>query len=548
MKELASDTIYGCFEETVKRFPDKLALVYLGTKWTYSELKEASDRFAAALHKLGVRRGDKAVLYLPNIPQWLIAFLALQRLGAAAVAVAPIYTPIDLKYMVNDSEAETLICADTNFGYALEVLPETELKRVIVTTMMELLPWWKRLIGKGFDRVPEGSYTLGENVYSFKKLLHQAPSPSELPSLGSEGEDMTLMLYTGGTTGLPKGVPYTNLSFLENALIHRKISEALVPLGEGIVLQGGPLYHNLGVTYALVTLCLVGETLILTPRVNLDAYFDLTQRYKVTNFFGVPALFRMILDHDRVDYYDLSSFQYVFTGGDVLPTETAKRWQKKLGVPLYQAFGITETCGGVTICPPGDIPEGSCGKITPGKKVKFVDSDSLEPLPPEEGGELLVSSDHMVRNYWNKPEETAECFVEIEGQLWYRTGDIMRLDKDGWFFFLDRTADVIKHRGYRIAASEIDRVLQEHPAVVAASTVGVPDPKVGERIKAFVVLREDVKGISSYELTSWCRQRLAPYKVPQWIEFRDYLPRSKVGKFLRRELRAEERRKLEKIY
>jgi len=545
MEALASDSIWGNFEATAERVPDQTALVYLGTSWTYPELKEAAERFAAALYRVGVKRGDKAIIYLPNIPQWLISFLALQRLGATAVAVAPIYTPIDLGYMVNDSGAETLICMDTNFGYATQVLEESNLKRMVVTTMVELLPWWKKIMGKAFDRVAEGKFALGENIFSFGSLLRHAPS--DLPPVTNEGEDVAVMLYTGGTTGLPKGVPYTNYSFLSNAPIHRTISAPVVPIGEGIILQGGPLYHNLGITYALTTLCLAGETLILTPRVNLDAYFDLIQRYKVTNFFGVPALFRMILDHDRVEYYDLSSLKYIFTGGDVLPIETVERWQKKFNQRLYEAYGITETCGAVAMDPPEEyVPMGTAGKIAPGKEVMFVDSDTLEPVPPGEPGEILVSSEHMVKSYWNKPEETAECFVEINGQLWYRTRDVMRLDENGWLYFLDRSADMIKHKGYRVAASEIERVLQEHPAVVGASAVGVPDPKVGERIKAFVVLREDVKGVSSYELMSWCRERLATYKVPQWIEFRDMLPKSKVGKVLRRELRAEERKKQEK--
>ena len=544
MSESHPDTIYGRFEQLANRIPDKPALAYLGTVWTYSELKEVADRFAGALHRLGVGKQDKVILYLPNVPQWLIAFLALQRLGAGAVAVAPIYTPIDLQYMANDSGAETLICLDTNFGYATQVLSESSIKRVIVTTMTELLPRWKRFLGKAFDRVPEGKFTLGENFYSFGKLLHQAPPP--LPPFNGEGEDVMVMLYTGGTTGLPKGVPYTNSNFLECAFDQRKKSEALVPIGEGIILQGGPLYHNLGIMNGLISMCIVGEFLILTPRVNLDAYFDLIQRYKITHFFGVPALFRMILDHDRLEFYNLSSLKFVFTGGDVVPVETIERWQKIFGRRLYEGYGITETVGGVAFpATEKDVPIGSCGSIMPTKNIAFVDPDTLEPVPDGEPGELLVSSDHMVRGYWNKPEETAKCFVEMNGRFWYRTRDIMRVDKDGWFYFLDRSADMIKHKGYRVEASEIERVLQEHPAVVGASAVGVPDKKVGERIKAFVVLREDVRGVSSYELLGWCRERLAPYKVPQYIEFRDMLPKSKVGKVLRRELRAEERKKQE---
>jgi len=254
----------------------------------------------------------------------------------------------------------------------------------------------------------------------------------------------------------------------------------------------------------------------------------------------------MILEHGRLDYYDLSSLKYCFCGGDVLPQEVAERWLRRFGNPLYQGYGTTETCGRVSLTPMGEkAPAGSAGRVTPLQKVKLVDPDTLEPVPPGEPGELLVSSEHMVRGYWNKPEETAACFIEREGRLWYRTRDIVRIDEEGWLFYLDRSVDTIKHKGYRVAASEVEAVLQEHPAVIAACVVGVSDERVGERIKAFVVLKENIKGVSAYELIRWCRERLAPYKVPQYIEFRDMLPKSKVGKVLRRELRAEERKKLE---
>jgi long-chain acyl-CoA synthetase len=224
----------------------------------------------------------------------------------------------------------------------------------------------------------------------------------------------------------------------------------------------------------------------------------------------------------------------------------AERWYKKFDKPIYQGYGTTETCGRVSLTPMGEVaPSGSAGKITPLQQVTLVDPDTLKTVPAHEPGELLVSSGHMVREYWNKPEETAECFVNVKDKLWYRTRDIVRIDSDGWLFYLDRSVDTIKHKGYRVAASEIEAVLQEHHAVIAACIVGVPDEKVGERIKAFVVLKKDIKGVSSYDLIRWCRDRLAPYKVPQYIEVRDMLPKSKVGKLLRRELRAEERKKLE---
>jgi long-chain acyl-CoA synthetase len=254
----------------------------------------------------------------------------------------------------------------------------------------------------------------------------------------------------------------------------------------------------------------------------------------------------MILEHDRIDQYDLSSVQYWFSAGDLLPVEVGKRWEEKFGRKILQGYGATETCGGVSMCPVGaENPPRSVGRVVTSKTVKIVDPASLEPVAPGNPGELLVSSEFMVTRYLNKPEETATSFVGIDGQIYYRTADIMSMDEDGNLFFVDRTVDTIKHKGYRVSASEIESTLQEHPAVIAACAVGVPDEKVGERIKAYVVLKEDIKGITGYDLIKWCRQTLVSYKVPHYIEFRDMLPKSKVGKLLRREIRSEEQRRKE---
>ncbi|MCD4716596.1 MAG: fatty acid--CoA ligase family protein, partial [Desulfobacterales bacterium] len=244
--------------------------------------------------------------------------------------------------------------------------------------------------------------------------------------------------------------------------------------------------------------------------------------------------------------YDLSSLEYCFNGGDVLPVEINQRWRNKFNKPIYQGYGATETCGGVSMCPADeDNPMKSIGKTVPSKKIKIVDSETLEPVPLNTPGELLVHSERMVREYWNKPEETEAAFVEMDGLRYYRTADIVSMDEAGHLYFVDRTVDTIKHKGYRISSSEIESVLQEHPAVIGSCVVGIPDPRVGERIKAFVVLKEDVKGITGYDLIKWCREKLVAYKIPQYIEFRDMLPKSKVGKLLRREIRSEEERRAE---
>lgn len=286
--------------------------------------------------------------------------------------------------------------------------------------------------------------------------------------------------------------------------------------------------------------------MILLPKVNLDAVFDSIEVMGARSLIGVPAFYRMILEHDRLDQYDLSSLLYCFCAGDVLPEEVARRWKEQFGLTIYQGYGATETCGGIVMSPTDrPSPPLSMGLPVPSKRIMIVKPDSNEPVETGQPGELLVSSDEMVTSYLNKPEETDKAFVQIGDRLWYRTADIVRNDENGFLYFVDRTVDTIKHKGYRISASEIEAVLQEHPAVIESCVVGIPDEQVGERIKAFVVLKKDIKGITGYELIKWCRKRLVSYKLPQYIEFRDMLPKSKVGKLLRREIRSEEKKRLE---
>jgi long-chain acyl-CoA synthetase len=541
-----NNNIYSNFTAAAEQNPDKTAVVYLGTRFTYRKLQNLSERFAAALSDHGVKTGQKTMLYIPNSIQWIVSWLGVQKIGAVAVPITPIYTPHDISYIANDCDAEVMICADTNFGYVTSVLSETGFKAVIVSKMADLLPWWKRLFGFLFDVIPRGKFALDQNTHSFQKLLSRyrdktAPMPDNI----RKGDSIAEILYTGGTTRFPKGVPITHNLFLVSAIEQITMSSPLFAPQDNIVMGNAPLFHILGQTCSLATL-LTGGTLILQPRINLDANFDAIQRFGAKTMIGVPALYRMMLEHDRLDQYDLSSLKYCFSGGDVLPVEVGKRWQKRFNIPIYQGYGATETCGGVAMCPTDMAnPPKSVGRVVKSKRVKIVNPANLEPVATGEPGELLVSSAHMVSGYLNKPEETAEAFVELDGEKWYRTADIMSMDQDGYLYFVDRTVDTIKHKGYRVSASEIESVLQEHPAVIASCAVGVPDEKVGERIKAYVVLKEDIKGITGYELIKWCRQTLVSYKVPHYIEFRDMLPKSKVGKLLRREIRSEEQRRKE---
>ncbi|MBW2615781.1 MAG: AMP-binding protein [Deltaproteobacteria bacterium] len=544
-KKDALDNIYNAFAAAAEKHGSKTAIIYLGTRFSYNRVVKLAERFALSLSAQGVEDGDRIVMYVPNSVQWVIAWLGIQRAGAVAVPITPIYTAHDLQYIANDSGAKYIVCSDTNYGYVKQVFPETGFKKAIVTRLTDILPWWKRLFGWAFDRVPKGKIAKEDNTLSFKKMLSSGNHNSHLPILKKEETDTAEILYTGGTTKFPKGVPISHGLYLESALEQITICEPLFPPPDNVVIGSSPLFHILGQTTALSVL-LVGGSIILMPRVNLDAIFDSVQRYKAKTLIGVPTLYRMILEHDRIDLYDLSSLEYCFNGGDVLPVEINQRWREKFNKPIYQGYGATETCGGVSMCPVDeDNPLKSIGKRVPSKKIKIVDSETLEPLPLNTPGELLVHSERMVREYWNKPEETEAAFVEIDGLRFYRTADIISMDEEGHLYFVDRTVDTIKHKGYRISSSEIESVLQEHPAVIGSCVVGIPDPRVGERIKAFVVLKEDVKGITGYDLIKWCREKLVAYKIPQYIEFRDMLPKSKVGKLLRREIRSEEERRAE---
>jgi len=544
-QEIPFDNIFDAFAGAAKKFGDNTAIVYLGTRFSYNRIVSLAENFASSLIAEGIEEGDRIVMYIPNSVQWVIAWLGIQRAGAEAVPITPIYTAYDLKYIANDSEAKFVVCADTNYGYVKQAFDETGLKKVIVTKLTDLLPWWKRFFGWAFDKVPKGKVSKEESTLSFRKMAKAKIHRSKLPQLKKKENDTAEVLYTGGTTKFPKGVPISHGLYLESAFEQITMSDPLFPPHKNVVIGSSPLFHILGQTTALSVL-LVGGSIVLMPKVNLDAVFDAVQRFKGKTLIGVPTLYRMILEHDRIDFYNLSSLAYCFNGGDVLPVEINQRWRKKFNKPIYQGYGATETCGGVSMCPADEEnPLKSIGKIVPSKKIKVVDPGSLELVPVNEPGELLVHSTRMVREYWNKPEETAQAFLEMDGLLYYRTADIVSMDEEGHVYFIDRTVDTIKHKGYRVSSSEIESVLQEHPAVIGSCVVGLPDPKVGERIKAFVVLKEDVKGITGYDLIKWCREKLVSYKIPQYIEFRDMLPKSKVGKLLRREIRSEEKRRAE---
>ena len=533
------------FDRMSEQYPGRTAVLYLGKRFSYSELRDLSERFAGSLVDMGVSKGDRVMLYISNCIQWVIAFLGIQKIGAVVVPVAPIYTSYEIEYMIKDSGTETVICLDTNFCYVKEVFASTGLKRAIVTNLADLVPFWKRYLGILFDKIPHGKVDRDSRVHSFKGLLKHAPLKSQVEM--DPWKDLSYILYTGGTTGFPKGVPGNHIgmtSYVND--VTEDVAGGHLKEGEDAYIAINPLFHIMALGLFMSVGLNKGNMTVLMPVPQVDAILETIQRHRVRWLLGVPALYRMVLENDRFDQYDLSSLTYCYCGGDVLPIEVFNRWKEKVGVPIYQVYGSTEA-GHVTYSRiDGNPRANTIGLPLKSRECIVVDPETLKRVSAGESGELLVTSSYTVKEYWDKPEETTYSYVELDGKVYYRMSDFVLQDEDGQLVYVERSADIIKHKAYRVSASEVEAVLQDHPTVIGACVIGVPDPKVGERIKAIVVLKEDARGVGGSELTKWCSERLAPYKIPQYIEFRDMLPKSKVGKLLRREVRDEERRRIEK--
>jgi long-chain acyl-CoA synthetase len=542
---LTSELTFSRFDRMSETYPHRPALVYLGEQFSYHRLRDLSERFAGALRSLGVAKGDRVMIYIPNCAQWVIAFLGIQKIGAVLVPVAPIYTSHEIIYMIKDAGVETAICTDTNYCYIKEAIDRTDLKRVIVTNLADMLPGWKRLLGRLFDKIPTGKVDSTPHLHWFNRLLKHAPLKDPVPI--NPAEDLSYILYTGGTTGFPKGVPGTHIgmtSYVND--VTEDVAGDHLKEGQDTYIAINPLFHIMALGLFMAVGLNKGTTTILMPVPQVDAILEVIQRYKVRWLLGVPALYRMILENDRQDRYDLSSLVYCYCGGDVLPEEVKERWRKRCGIPIYQVYGSTEV-GHVAYSKIGVEPSPrAIGFALKSRQCTIVDPETLAPVAEGQIGELLVTSPYTLKMYHNKPEETRKAYVELDGRIWCRMGDFVSLKPTGELIYMERSADIIKHKAFRVSASEVEAVLQDHPTVIGACVVGVPDPKVGERIKAIVVLKDDARGVGGTELMRWCRDHLAAYKVPSYIEFRDMLPKSKVGKLLRREVRDDEIRRITK--
>lgn len=513
-------SLYEMFQETVKQYSDLPALSFMGHEITYAGLQSQVEELAAALEGLGVKKGDRVAIHLPNCPQFPIAFYAALSLGAIAVPCNPMYVARELTHQLNDSETETIITLTSFYKMIKELQPKTTLKNIIAVNL------------------EEDSVKIETDDYSFASLMKeyggkQAQPVEVLP------EDRAAFMYTGGATGVSKGAILQHRHLLANAL-QLKAWAVDLKNGEEIFLSVLPLYHSYGLTLALNLPVLTGNKMVLLPRFELRSVLQTIDREKPTRFPGVPTMYVAINNAPDLHEYDLSSIKVCNSGAAPLPVKVQEVFEKITGGKLTEGYGLSEASP-VTHSNPiyGKNVPGSIGLPIPDTEMKIVDIETGDTeLPIGESGELCVRGPQVMEGYLNMPEETAQSLRDG----WLYTGDIAKVDEEGYTYIVDRKKDMVIAGGYNIFPRDIEEVLYTHPKIKEAAVAGISDPYRGETLKAYVVLKEG-ETLTEEEVIEFCKENLAAYKVPKLVEFRTELPKTMVGKILRRALREEEEKK-----
>lgn len=529
-------TVPDLLRLSAERYPAQVATVFLGARIAYRKLEGQVDCFAAGLADLGVSRGDRVAIQLPNCPQTIIAYYATLSLGAVAVLTNPLYVERELVHQWGDAGVETAVILDRLWPRVEKVRGQTPLKRVIVTGIQDYLPFPRNLLyllKARRDGAPT-SVPRQEGVIPFKRLISHAPTS---PHVDLSPDDLACLQYTGGTTGLPKGAMLT----------HRNLVASVTQIRQ-FLLQGHedaadkaiailPLFHAYGMNGVMNLGIHLAATLVLLPLFDLTMLMEAIRGERPTFFLGVPALYSAVLNYPGGDKIDLTSIRVCFSGAAPLPVEVMEQFEARTGARIAEAYGMTETASVTHVNPRrGTRKYGSIGLPIVGTDARVVDLETgVRELPPGEIGELVVKGPQVMQGYWNQPDATDD--VLRDG--WLYSGDIARMDEDGYFYIEDRKKDLIITGGYNVYPREVEEVLYQHPKVLEAAVIAVPSKVRGERIKAFVVLKDGVEAKPS-EIVEFCKVRLAPYKVPRSILFRDELPKSLAGKVLRRILREEE--------
>jgi len=539
--DLPSETLPRLFRQTVSKFPDHKAIHFMGKEITYKELQGLINQFSHALSRLDLPQGAKLAIHLPNCPQFVIAFYGALQAGFTVVPCNPLYVEREMEHQLNDSGAEAILTLTRFYPMISKLKEKTNLKKVLVTNIKEFFPGHLRTLYTLAKEKKEGDRVkISPDDIWFKDIIG-GESKDKAPEVEIELDNVACLLYTGGTTGVSKGAMLTHRNLVANALQVASWMPELIE-GQERTLSVLPFFHSFGLTVCQNLSLLKGATLVLAPRFELNLIFKLIDKMRPTLFPGVPTLYVALINSPDINKHDLSSIKACISGAAPLPVEVQTKFEELSGARLVEGYGLTESTP-VTHCNPvfGKGKEGSIGLPLPNTLAKIADVENPDQeASPEESGELAVKGPQVMKGYYNRPDETEQTLRHG----WLHTGDIAKMDEEGYFFIVDRKKDMVIAGGYNIFPREIEEVLYTHEKIQEVVVAGVPDEYRGETIKAYIVTKEG-ENLTEDEIEKFCKENLAPYKVPKKIEFRNELPKSMVGKILRRVLVEEEKAKLQ---
>ena len=524
-------------ERTASQFPNNMALLFQGYQMTFRQLDDMVNRFAACLHDFGIKKGDSVAILLPNVIPCVVANYAILKLGGITVMNNPLYSDRELKHQFNDADSKVLITIDLLGNRMIDLRPETGIKQIVYTSIGDYLPFPKNLLFPlvGKKKNLAADVKPAENVYKWKDVI--AKSTSSPPAVTLSFDDVAVYQYTGGTTGVSKGAMLTHGNLSKNV----QQAEAWFPTlkkGEEVMLGALPFFHVFGLTASMNLAIRKGWTNILVPKPQPVFLLETIRKFKPSFTPLVPTMIIGILNHSDIDNVDMTSIKGCFSGSAPLPLEVFKEFESKTGSVIVEAYGLTETSPGTHVNPfaGGKRKVGSIGVPLPDTECRIVDlDDGSTDVPVGETGELVIKGPQIMKGYRNKPEETAKVLTDG----WFRTGDIGKMDEEGYFYIVDRKKDMILSGGYNVYPRDIEEVLYENPKVQEAAAIGIPHSTRGEAIKVFIILKEG-ETADQEEIINYCAAKLAKYKLPTEVEFRDELPKTNVGKILKKDLRQEE--------
>lgn len=547
--------LFAVLDEAARDYPNQVYTIFNDATRTFRQVKDSADRVAHFLASRGIQKGDRAAIFLPNLPHYPAIFFGILKAGAVCVTCNPLYTAHELNYQLKDASTKAVFCMDHPHFYptTVEAIKGTPVETVVICSVKSYLPPIKAFLGGLLGKIPKaGNYQPGHLFFDHAVSAARPQPPSvEINPV----QDLALIIYTGGTTGVPKGAALTHTNFTYNLAALEEWGRLVhEPGGKPEKFRKGfhtylgvlPWYHSFGMTVAMLSAAGTASKLICIPdpRAGNPPFSEVlkaVQKYRPTVMPAVPTIFVAFTNHPLIDQFDLTSLIGCFSGGAPLPPEVCKQFEERTGAVIFEGYGLSETAPVATSNPTNTVQRkiGSIGFPIPGTDIKVVDIETgTKELPQGENGEIAICGPQVMKGYWNRPEEDALVFRQMNGNRYFLTGDIGHVDADGYIHITDRKKDMILVGGFNVYPREVEDILFKHPKLALAAVVGVPDPKSGEVVKAYVQLKPG-ETATEEEILEFCKENMAGYKRPKIIEFRDALPVSNVGKVLRRVLRNE---------